>query len=348
MIQYGKKILGIESSCDDSAAAIIDSNFGILSNIVISQNAAHQPFDGVVPEIASRYHVDNLELAIKTACTEANITLKDIDAISVTAGPGLIGGVIVGSMFAKGLASVLKKPIIAINHLEGHALTVRLSDNTEYPYLLLLISGGHCQFISVNRLSDYRIIGQTLDDALGEAFDKVAKMLRLPFPGGPQIEEYAKLGDENRFTFPKPMIKIKNADMSFSGLKTAVHVTIKKIQNLSLQDSYDIAASFQKIATDVLLSKTFIAMKFFEQQKKVNNSLDKQFVISGGVAANSYIRSKLCNLASDLKYKFIAPPIKLCTDNAAMIAQAGLERLKSGLVSNINFRPKSRWSIEEC
>ena len=238
------KILGIESSCDDSAASVLDSELGILSNIVINQDEAHRLYQGVVPEIASRSHMDNLQKAIDRALQEANCTLGDIDAVAATCGPGLIGGVLVGAMFGKSIASTLQKPFIAVNHLEGHALTARLSDKIEYPYLLLLVSGGHCQFVAVKGLADYKILGATLDDSIGEAFDKVAKMLGLEFPGGPKIEQKAKLGDECRFDFPKPIISQKNCDMSFSGLKTAVRLQIEKIasekKHLDEQDISDI------------------------------------------------------------------------------------------------------------
>lgn len=341
------KILGLESSCDDSAAAIIDSKHDILSNIVISQNQEHKLFKGVVPEIAARSHLINLELALDMCILESSVALEEIDAVAATSGPGLIGGVIVGSMFGKSIASVLKKPFIAINHLEGHALTARLTNNIEFPYLLFLASGGHCQFIEVEALGKYKILGTTLDDAIGEAFDKVAKMMGLDFPGGPIIEKMAKSGDKNRFDFPRPLFKQKNSDMSFSGLKTAVSLQIQALRSksggdLSNQDMRDVAASFQRVVCDVVVKKTKYAMLQYE-----NICKNRTIVIAGGVASNSQIRLALTELSESMGYNFVAPPIKLCTDNAAMIAFAGLERFKSGIISGMNFRPRARWGLDE-
>ncbi len=340
------KILGIESSCDDSAVAVLDSELGILSNIVINQDEAHRLYQGVVPEIASRNHMDNLEKAIKMALDEAACELSNIDVVAATCGPGLIGGVLVGAMFGKSIASTLQKPFIAVNHLEGHALTARLSDKIEYPYLLLLVSGGHCQFVAIKGLADYKILGSTLDDSVGEAFDKVAKMLGLEFPGGPKIEQKAKLGHEARFDFPKPIINQKNCDMSFSGLKTAVRLQIEKVvaekQSLDEQVMCDIAASFQRTVSDILENKTRKAILAYEDICDA-----KSLVISGGVASNQYISTKLRDLAKELGYNFVAPPAKLCTDNAAMIAFAGLERYRAGRIDNVGFNPRARWSLEE-
>jgi N6-L-threonylcarbamoyladenine synthase len=336
------KILGLESSCDDSAASIVDSKLGILSNIVISQNEEHKAFKGVVPEIAARSHLHNLEIALDRAICEAGLNLSDIDAVAATSGPGLIGGVIVGSMFGKALASVLGKPFIAINHLEGHALTARLTDKVEFPYLLLLASGGHCQFLAVAGLGKYKVLGATLDDAIGEAFDKVAKMMDLGFPGGPIVEKMAKDGDPSRFDFPRPLFNQKNSDMSFSGLKTAVRLKILELGTLSKQDMCDIAASFQQAVCDVIVKKTEYAIEQYEEL-----CTGRRIVISGGVAANSAIRTALQKCAEDIGYNFIAPPIKLCTDNAAMIAFAGLERFEAGIISDMGFKPRARWSLEE-
>jgi N6-L-threonylcarbamoyladenine synthase len=336
------KILGLESSCDDSSASIVDSERGILSNIVISQNEEHKDFKGVVPEIAARSHLHNLEIALDRAVKEAGIDLREIDAVAATSGPGLIGGVIVGSMFGKGLASVLGKPFIAINHLEGHALTARLTDQVEFPYLLLLASGGHCQFLAVQSLGNYKILGSTLDDAIGEAFDKVAKMMDLGFPGGPIIEKMALSGDATRFDFPRPLYMQKNSDMSFSGLKTAVRLQILNLGKPSKQDMCDIAASFQQAICDVVVKKTRFAIQQYEEICS-----GPRVVISGGVAANSAIRGALQKLTEEIGYNFIAPPIKLCTDNAAMIAFAGLERFKAGIISDMSFKPRARWSLEE-
>lgn len=336
------RVLGLESSCDDTSAAIVESGPSILSNIVIGQNQEHLIYKGVVPEIAARSHLNNIQTALDRCLIEARLSLQDIDAIAATSGPGLIGGVIVGSMFGKALSSALKKPFIAINHLEGHALTPNLTDNVPFPYLLLLASGGHCQFVAVEGLGKYRILGQTLDDAIGEAFDKVAKMMNLGFPGGPVIEDMAKLGDAMRFDFPKPLYNHKNCDMSFSGLKTAVKLKINELGHLIDQDKRDIAASFQKTVCDVVVRKSKFAMDLYESYCD-----GKSIVIAGGVAANQEIRSVLKKLAEEKGYNFVAPPIKLCTDNAAMIAFAGLLRLKSGRIDGMDFRPSARWNLEE-
>lgn len=341
------KVLGIESSCDDTAAAIVTSRRQILANIVISQHQEHQLFKGVVPEIAARSHLNNLHQAITQALGSARLKLTDIDAIAATAGPGLIGGIIVGSMFGKSLASVLNKPFIAVNHLEGHALSPRLSDSLAYPYLLLLISGGHCQFVAVQRLGRYKILGRTLDDAAGEAFDKVAKMLGLNFPGGPQIERVAKLGDANKYNLPKPTIHRQDCNMSFSGLKTAVKLLITGLGSLTDQNIYDVAASFQCSVGMVLAKKLLVAIKMYEIFLAGNLSGQKNLVIAGGVAANQYLRDILQAQAATQGYVLTAPPPSLCTDNAAMIAYVGLERLASGLVSSLDFCPRARWSLEE-
>lgn len=342
-------ILGIESSCDDTAVAIIDSSNNILSNIVISQDSLHELYQGIVPEIAARAHLENIEIALKSALKEAGIYLSDIDAIAATTGPGLIGGVIVGSMVAKTFSSVLKKPFIAVNHLEGHALVAKISHNITYPYLLLLVSGGHCQFVSVQSLGKYKILGSTLDDAVGEAFDKVAKMLNLPFPGGPAIETRAINGDPARFNFPSPLLNQKNCNLSFSGLKTAVRLQIEKLRPLTEEDINDVAASFQETVSNILLAKSSFAVIEYENTiaSQLSTADYKKFVISGGVAANRLIRSKLQQKFSAIEYDFVAPPIKLCTDNAVMIAFAGLERLKSGIINSIDFKPRARWSLEE-
>ena len=336
------KILGLESSCDDTSVAIVESGPSILSNIIIGQNKEHELFKGVVPEIAARSHLKNIQTALDRCLAESGVSLDEIDAIAATSGPGLIGGVIVGSMFGKSLASVLKKPFIAINHLEGHALTPRLTDNVEFPYLLLLASGGHCQFIAVEGLGKYKILGQTLDDAIGEAFDKVAKMMDLGFPGGPIVEQIAKLGDAERFDFPRPLYNKKNCDLSFSGLKTAVKLKINALGTLSKQDMSDIAASFQKTVCDVIRRKSKFAMDEYEILCD-----GKRIVVAGGVAANQEVCSSLQEVAVENGYNFVAPPIKLCTDNAAMIAFAGLERLKAGKIDDIDFKPRARWSLEE-
>ncbi|BBJ31116.1 tRNA N6-adenosine threonylcarbamoyltransferase [Rickettsia asiatica] len=339
------KILGIESSCDDTAASIITENREILSNIIISQNTEHAVFGGVVPEIAARSHLSNLDKALKSVLEESNTKLTEISAVAATSGPGLIGGVIVGSMFARSLSSALKKPFIAINHLEGHALTARLTDNIPYPYLLLLASGGHCQFVAVLGLGKYKILGSTIDDAVGEAFDKVAKMLNLAFPGGPKIEKRAKLGDPHKYKFPKPIINSGNCNMSFSGLKTAVRTLIINLKEINDAVINDIAASFQFTIGEILGSKVQDAIRAYEQI--INNCDKKNIVIAGGVAANKYLQEILSNSAKTHGYRLIYPPIHLCTDNAAMIAYAGLERYNNKLFTPLNVCPKARWSLEE-
>ena len=345
------KILGIEASCDDTAAAVICSSPqpSILSNIVQSQMQEHELYRGVVPEIAARSHLQAIKQVVDRALTDANTEMAEISAIAATSGPGLIGGVIVGCMYGKALASALNKPFIAINHLEGHALTAQLTDQVTFPYLLLLISGGHCQFIAVKELGEYQIIGQTLDDAVGEAFDKVAKMMGLGFPGGPIIEQLALKGDPDKYQFPRPLCYKKNTDMSFSGLKTAVSLKIQDLaqsnKRLSEQDKCDIAASFQKTICDILSIKIKYAIEKYELLAFSGES--RKIVIAGGAGANKQIRRSIEKVTKDYKYKFIAPPIGLCTDNAAMIGFAGLLRFKRGIIDGISFKPRARWSIED-
>ena len=344
------KILAIETSCDETAVAIMDDQKNLLSHILRSQIDIHKKFGGVIPELAARSHADILDQLILLALKEANLDFKEIDAFAATSGPGLIGGVLVGMLAAKTLASVFQKPFLAINHLEGHALTARFTNNVEYPYLLLLISGGHCQIIAVNEFSKYQKIGQTIDDALGEAFDKVAQMLGLSYPGGPELEKLANQGDENRFQFSKPLFRDKKHayNFSFSGLKTSVRREIEKLigeefshltspQKISAQDRADICASFQKVVGEILTNRLENVVKSHPQ-----NSFSK-LVISGGVAANRYIFSKLQNSFPNLEV--IAPPIKFCTDNAAMIAWVGVEKMKAGKVDDLNFKPKARWEF---
>jgi N6-L-threonylcarbamoyladenine synthase len=331
-------VLGIESSCDDTSVAIVRNDKTILSNIVVSQLEEHAPYKGVVPEIASRAHMQNLENAARKALRQADMDLQDIDGVAVTAGPGLIGGVIVGTMFAKGLASVLKKPFIAVNHLEGHALTARLTSDVEFPYLLLLVSGGHCQFIAAQGVGKYKILGQTLDDAVGEAFDKTAKLLGLGYPGGPVIEKLAKLGDPKAYKLPLAMTNRPGCDMSFSGLKTAVRQLVDKHECVTQKVIADICASFQYTVGEILAQRLSNAIEIFTS---------KSFVIAGGVAANLYLRERLEEVTSSYDMHLVAPPIELCTDNGAMIAFAGLERLQLGLIDDLDFCPKARWSLED-
>lgn len=336
-------ILAIETSCDETAAAIVTSEREILANEVYSQIKQHQEYGGVVPEIASRAHVEFIEGVVQNALTKANLKIENIDAIAVTSGPGLIGGLIVGVMFAKGLAYSANKPLIGVNHLEGHALTTRLTDDTQFPFLLLLVSGGHCMYAIVEGVGKYTIIGKTIDDALGEAFDKTAKMIGLDYPGGPKIEQFAKLGDEKRFKFPKPLLNKGGCDFSFSGLKTAVLREVNNLGKTTQVDINDVCASFQKTACDIIIDRTKNAITVFKQQFPEA----KNFVISGGVSANQYICTELKTLLQNNNMQFFAPPIKLCTDNAAMIAWAGLERFKKGQVDGMELSPKARWPLGE-
>jgi N6-L-threonylcarbamoyladenine synthase len=333
-------IIGIESSCDETAAAIVSSEREILSNIVWSQTE-HETYGGVVPEIAARAHLEHIEGVISRALAEANVTLNDIDAVAATAGPGLIGGVIVGVMTAKAIASVQKKPFIAVNHLEGHALTVRLTHDVPFPYLLLLASGGHCQFLIVSGVGEYQKLGGTIDDALGEAFDKVGKMLGLGYPAGAAVEKMALRGNERAFTLPIPLKGRAGCDMSFSGLKTAVRLQIEKLGELDEQKIADICASFQYTATLSVLERAQFAVQKFKELHPEG----KNFVLSGGVAANQYIREKLEKMLAQHGLDLVAPPIKLCTDNAAMIAWAGLERFRLGQSDSLDFEPRARWAL---
>jgi N6-L-threonylcarbamoyladenine synthase len=335
------KILAIETSCDETAVAVVTKNKEILVNEVISQVSEHKKYGGVVPEIASRAHLNYLDSLLDKVKNHHKINFNDIDAIAVTAGPGLIGGVMVGVMYAKAISASLNKPIIAINHLEGHALTVRLTDNVEYPFLLLLVSGGHTQFLIVKEVGEYIKLGTTLDDALGEAFDKAAKMLGLGYPGGAIIEKKAKKGNPGAFNFPKPLCKVKNCNFSFSGLKTAVKRVIDNIgmDNLTENIICDIAASFQKTIATVLKNKLLNAIEKFQQEL---SDAPRVFVLSGGVAANIYLREELQNICNNNGFKFYVPPVNLCSDNAAMIAWAAIERYQKGMLNDLSFKPYSK------
>ncbi len=333
--------LGIESSCDESAAAVVNDERKILSNIVLSQIKEHEAFKGVVPEIASRAHLNYVESAIKRAVQTANTSLDNISCIAATCGPGLIGGLIVGTMFAKSIAASLKKPFIAVNHLEAHALTARLTDGVEFPYLLLLISGGHCEFLIAKNVGSYELLGKTKDDAAGEAFDKVAKMLNLEYPGGPAIEKAAKNGDKDKYILPMPMCDRDGCDLSFAGLKTAVRNIIQNnTSNNNIEFAHDLSASFQHTVLKILQYKINKAIIEYEKQYS-----SKQIVISGGVAANHYLISNLRSLVEEKGYKLIAPPSSLCTDNAAMVAWTGIEKFTRGQTEPLNYCPKARWSI---
>ena len=339
-------ILGIESSCDETAASIITENEqGVpttLSNIISSQVEIHKEFGGVVPELAARSHIEKIDLITRKAIKESGIELEDLDAVAATAGPGLIVCLSVGLNFGKAVATSLGKPFIAVNHLEGHALSPKLNSRLDYPYLLLLISGGHTQFLSVQGLGKYKRLGTTIDDAVGEAFDKTAKMLGIEFPGGPQIEKYAKKGDPSKYELPKPIFYKGGCNLSFAGLKTAVLRISKQIK--SKQEKYDLAASFQKTVEEILYKKCKVAMKEFKGAK-INTK--NTFVVAGGVAANENIRKILKKLCEHEKFNAIFPPPNLCGDNAAMIAMVGLEKFKKKQFSNLNYPPKPRWALDE-
>ncbi len=339
-------ILGIESSCDETAASLITENDEgfpvVLSNIVSSQVEVHKEFGGVVPELAARSHIEKIDWIVKKAIDESGRKIKEIDAVASTAGPGLIVCLSVGLSFGKAFAIAVNKPFIAVNHLEGHALSPKLNTNLNYPYLLLLISGGHSQYLSVQNLGKYKRLGTTIDDALGEAFDKTAKLLGIEFPGGPQIEILAKKGDPEKYDLPKPIFSKGGCNLSFAGLKTAVLKISKTIK--SEQDKYDLAASFQKTIEEILLKKTKIAFNEFE---KINELKEKIFVVAGGVAANKKIRSMLINLCEENDYRSIFPPIEFCGDNAAMIAMVGLEKFKLKQFNNLDYPAKPRWPLDE-
>jgi len=337
--------LGIETSCDETAASVVqektDGTGNILSNVVSSQIDEHKEFGGVVPEIAARAHVEKIDFIIKKAIKESNLSFDKINGIAATAGPGLIVCLTVGLNAGKAIAGSLKKPFVAVNHLEGHALSPKINKKIKFPYLLLLISGGHTQFLEVNGVNDYKRLGTTIDDALGEAFDKTAKLLGIEFPGGPKIEEWAKKGNENYFELPKPILNKGGCNLSFAGLKTAVLRTSKKLKNQ--KEKYNLAASFQKTINEILYEKTKIAMEEFLKDKK---NIEKTFVIAGGVAANLKIRENLTKLSNEKKFTSIFPPVNLCSDNAAMIAWAGIERYKMNLIDNLEFPSKARWPLD--
>jgi N6-L-threonylcarbamoyladenine synthase len=341
-------ILGIETSCDETAAAIV-SDAGpprIRANFVHAQLAEHAPYGGIVPEIAARAHLETLAPLVAKALDEAGIGFQGLDGIAFTGGPGLIGGVIVGTMMAKAIALVHDKPLIAVNHLEGHALTIRLTDDVAFPYLLLLVSGGHCQLLIVEGVGRYVRLGTTIDDAAGEAFDKSAKLLGLGYPGGPMIERAAAGGDAARFPLPRPLKGRPGCDFSFSGLKTAVRHAVAPLAReggrLEPRDVADLAAGIEAAIGDSLVDRTAHAIAIFRARHKAGRSL----VVAGGVAANRALRQRLAALAGGTGLEFIAPPTALCTDNAAMIAWAGLERLRLGLTDDLAFAPRPRWPLD--
>jgi N6-L-threonylcarbamoyladenine synthase len=342
---FSGTILGIESSCDETAAAVLDHDGRILAETVLSQEPAHAPFGGVVPEIAARAHLSHLPDLVRDVLIRANLEIGLLGAVAASAGPGLIGGLIVGSQFAKGIAIARGLPYVAVNHLEAHALTARLPGLIEggapFPYLLLLVSGGHCQLVAVEAVGRYRRLGATVDDAAGEAFDKVAKLLGLGWPGGPALERLAAGGDPRRYAFPRPMLGRPGCDFSFSGLKTAVAQTVGKLPAgaLPVRIAADIAAGFQAAVAEVLADRASHAMAMLRGQASL-------LVVAGGVAANQAIRIALQQAAAAQGFRMVAPPIRLCTDNAVMVAWCGLERLRLGLADGIDFAPRPRWPLE--
>lgn len=344
------RILGIESSCDETAAAVVmrheDGSGEILSDVVLSQLDEHSAYGGVVPEIAARAHVEAMDQLVVEALQRANVTLDEIDAVAATSGPGLIGGLIVGLMTGKAIAMTAKKPLYAINHLEGHALTGRLTDKLTFPYLMLLVSGGHTQLVLVRGIGDYERWGTTIDDALGEAFDKTAKLMGLPYPGGPEVEKAAQKGNANRFQLPRPLVGEARLDFSFSGLKTAVRQQATAIAPLSEQDIADVCASFQKAVSRTLQDRIGRGLTRFRETFPDLEEVPA-LVVAGGVAANKELRSTLQALCDKHRFRFVAPPHHLCTDNAAMIAWAALERMGAGIEGDpLDVQPRSRWPLD--
>jgi N6-L-threonylcarbamoyladenine synthase len=349
-MDHALTILGIESSCDDTAAAVVRDIPGaaprILSSIVEGQTQLHAPFGGVVPEIAARAHAERLDHCIEAALRRAGVSLRDLDGIAVTAGPGLIGGVMSGVMVARGLAAATGLPIVGVNHLAGHALTPRLTDGLVFPYLMLLVSGGHCQFLIAHDAVTFHRLGGTIDDAPGEAFDKVAKLLALPQPGGPFVEQTAQAGNPRRFALPRPLLDRAGCDLSFSGLKTAVlrarDALVGEKGGITLQDRADLCAGFQAAVADVLAEKTRRAIAIYLDAGPAQPA----FAVAGGVAANEAIRAALERVCAGAGVRFTAPPLALCTDNAAMIAWAGIERMRAGAVVPADLTPRPRWPLD--
>lgn len=336
-------VLGIETSCDETAVAVVNDTGTVLAHTVLSQMEAHAAYGGVVPEVAARAHLAHLDRLIAKTMADAGLAFSDLDAVGATAGPGLIGGVLVGVMSAKAIAAVHRIPFVAVNHLEGHALTARLTDKVAFPFLLLLVSGGHCQLLAVEGVGQYRRLGTTVDDAAGEAFDKVAKMLGLGYPGGPAIERAAAKGDSARFAFTRPMKGRPGCDFSFSGLKTAVRVAAEALPpgSLSDKDTNDLAASFQAALVDSIDDRVKRALEIFADRCD-----GRTLVVAGGVAANSALRAALETRARAAGFDFVAPPLALCTDNAAMIAWAALERFQLGLTDPLDFKARPRWPLD--
>jgi N6-L-threonylcarbamoyladenine synthase len=337
--------LGIETSCDETAASVVrqdrDGNIKILSNVISSQVNEHLKFGGVVPENAARSHAEKIDIIIKKAMEDSKCEFTELDGVAATAGPGLLVCLMVGLSAGKSIAGILKKPFLAINHLEGHALTPRIFNKVEFPYLLLLVSGGHTQFLIVDGIGKYKRIGTTIDDALGETFDKTAKMIGLKFPGGPKIEKLAENGNENAYILPRPILNHPGCNLSFAGLKTAILQLSSKIK--SEKDKENLAASFQKTINEILNVKCKSAMNEFSSTHRKSK---KVFVISGGVAANKSIRNNLDQLSKEMGFENFFPPIELCSDNAAMIAWAGIERFKNGIEDNLDVLAKPRWPLD--
>ena len=335
-------VLGLETSCDETAVALVDSDRKVLAERVLSQVAEHRQFGGVVPEIAARAHLDHLDRLIRETMEEAGRGFADLSAVAATAGPGLIGGVIVGVSTAKAIALAHDLPFIGVNHLEGHALTARLTDDVAFPFLLLLVSGGHCQLLAVDGVGRYRRLGTTIDDAVGEAFDKTAKLLGLGFPGGPAVEQAALSGNAARFALPRPMLGRPGCDFSLAGLKTAVRLATQKLEQPTAQDIADLCASFQAAVGDVLVDRCRRALALFAAGHQAAPTL----VVAGGVAANANLRARLQEMAGAAGARLVAPPPRLCTDNAAMIGWTGVERLRLGLVDTLDLAPRPRWPLD--
>jgi N6-L-threonylcarbamoyladenine synthase len=350
------RVLGIETTCDETAVAVVEERLGfdggeILSNEVMSQIARHAAYGGVVPEIAARAHIEVLDRLIARALKDARIDVAGVDAIAAAAGPGLIGGILVGLTAGKALALAAGKPFVAVNHLEAHALTARLTDGIEFPYLALIVSGGHTQLIAVRGVGAYQRLGSTVDDAAGEAFDKVGKMLDLPYPGGPQIEKLALDGDPRRFNLPRPMLGRASADFSLSGLKTAVRQELLRLgEEPNDTDKRDLAASFQAAVVDVIVDRVRAGLRLFAEQSPSQAGADSGrphgLVIGGGVGCNGAIRRALTRFCAEAGLRFVAPAPELCSDNGAMIAWAGLERFKLGLADNLDFAARPRWPLD--
>ncbi|MEE8515655.1 MAG: tRNA (adenosine(37)-N6)-threonylcarbamoyltransferase complex transferase subunit TsaD [Alphaproteobacteria bacterium] len=337
-------VLGIETTCDETAAALVTDGRAIVAEDVLSQLAEHRPYGGIVPEIAARSHLDHIDGLIARVMKRAGVGFAGLDGVAVTGGPGLIGGVIVGVMTAKAIAAMHGLALINVNHLEAHALTCRLTDDVAFPYLLLLVTGGHCQILIVEGVGRYRRLGTTLDDAIGEAFDKAAKMLGLGYPGGPELERHAAKGEPKRFQLPRPLMGRPGCDFSFSGLKTAMRHRIQSLPPGELNDADvdDLCAAFQLAVGDVVTDRMTNAIKAYQGRHKNNRTL----VVSGGVAANRYIRDRLAALAADHDFRLAVPAPELCTDNGVIVAWAGVERLRLGLTDPFDFAPRPRWPLD--